>query len=903
MDAHLHADLTPRLMADFAFKQRGPWLRQGVCPNCKKKELYTHAEHPWVLKCGRLNNCGLELHVKELYPDLFDNWSKRYPAEPAKSPNAAADAYLQIGRGFDLARIQGSYTQESYYDQKLGIGSATVRFPFAGTYWERIIDQPQRFGKMKAHVQYGGKFAGQWWALPGKDLASAEEIWITEGIFDAIALMHHGLTAVSAISCSNYPSEALGALLHQRAGTPGKLVFALDGDPAGRSYMRKHVARARRDGWDASAAFIPQTGRHKRDWSDLHLLDASAGDAAGRRHLDEDALATYRYHGDLLLAESAAAKAILMYGHNPGRDRFELSFGQRLYWFELDQKKYSAAMQRLETEQPEADPEEMRRQAVEQSGAVREIANCLPAPLYYQANTVTDESWYYFRVTFPHDSPAIKNTFTAAQLASAGEFKKRLLAIAPGAMYSGKDQHLATTLKRQLYNIKQVQTVDYIGYSKEHDCYVLGDVAVAGGRIHHINDEDYFDIGKLSVKTLARSAGLDVNTTLDDYNPRWIEPLWQAFGTQGLAALTFWFGTLFAEQIRAEQKSFPFLEIVGEAGSGKTTLIEFLWKLLGRADYEGFDPSKSTAAARARNFARVAGLPVVLIESDREQAGGNPKVRSFDWDELKTAFNGRGLRSRGVRNSGNETYEPPFRGAIVISQNNPVDASEAVMTRIMHLTFSRDTQTPESRRAAKALEQTPLATVSAFILAAARKQQAIMDIVRERTGRYQDELLQQPGIITVRIAKCHGQLMALADALRLVVGLSDQQALALRQQITTMAADRQQAIAADHPLVAEFWDTFDYLNGDPDHPMLNHARQADEIAINLNHYIQLAGEHRQTVPTLRELKQLLKSSKRHRYLGQRVVNSVIKERQSRINNTVGASASQRCWIFEARERQ
>jgi len=97
--------------------------------------------------------------------------------------------------------------------------------------------------------------------------------------------------------------------------------------------------------------------------------------------------------------------------------------------------------------------------------------------------------------------------------------------------------------------------------------------------------------------------------------------LWQCFGAKGMAALTFWFGSLFAEQIREMDESYPFLEIVGEAGSGKSTLIEFLWKLLGRSDYEGFDPSKSTHAARTRNLAQVSNLPVVLIESDRENQG------------------------------------------------------------------------------------------------------------------------------------------------------------------------------------------------------------------------------------------------------------------------------------------
>jgi len=142
---------------------------------------------------------------------------------------------------------------------------------------------------------------------------------------------------------------------------------------------------------------------------------------------------------------------------------------------------------------------------------------------------------------------------------------------------------------------------------------VLGGVAVRDGAIYRVNDEDFFDIGKLSVKSLNQSVALAINDDAHGYRPEWLGHVWTAFGARGIVALAFWFGALFSEQIRATQKSFPFLEIVGEAGSGKSTLIEFLWKLFGRADYEGFDPSKASLAARARNFAQVAGLPVVLL--------------------------------------------------------------------------------------------------------------------------------------------------------------------------------------------------------------------------------------------------------------------------------------------------
>ena len=93
---------------------------------------------------------------------------------------------------------------------------------------------------------------------------------------------------------------------------------------------------------------------------------------------------------------------------------------------------------------------------------------------------------------------------------------------------------------------------------------------------------------------------------------------------------------------RADPQDPQKLSVSGNlrgTGSGKSTLIEFLWRLCGRADYEGFDASKSSAAARGRNFSQISNLPVCLIESDRVQ--DNPKLKAFDWEELKSLYNGR----------------------------------------------------------------------------------------------------------------------------------------------------------------------------------------------------------------------------------------------------------------------
>ncbi len=878
----------------YGFRERSGWLRRGLCPACGKKELYTNAEHPWVLRCGRLNNCGYEGHVKDLFPEIFDNWSKRFAEQQKTNPNAAADAYLAHARGFDLAPLRGSYTQEYYHDRERGIGSATVRFNVGTTWWERLIDQPHRFGKQKARFQYGGSYMGTWWVPPTVDLATVTVLWLVEGIFDAIAMTQAGIPAVALMSCNNYPTAALASLRVARGanGTLPQLVVALDGDKAGTAFIRKHVLRARREGWQAVAAYIPQRGKGKRDWNDLFLLDRHAGEDQ-KKHLDPDGLRTYRYYGDLLMAETATEKALLIYQHDNSRTAFDFEFGKRLYWFEMDVSAYSKALDRLDEQGASANmtPQQMRETALREAGAVRTICNCYPQPLYFQENRLTDESWYYFRVEFPHDGKPVKNTFTAAQVSAASEFKKRLLAMGAGAMFSGTQQHLDRMMERRLYNIKRVETVDYIGYSKEHRAYIFGDVAVKDGQIYSLNEEDYFDLGKLAVKSLVVS-DMTINADPHDYRADWFDKLWAAYGAKGVVALAFWFGSLFAEQVREQFRSFPFLEVVGEAGAGKTTIIEFLWKLFGR-DYEGFDPAKATPAARARNFARTSAMPVVLIESDRERVGDDKGTHSkaFDWDELKPMYNGRGIRARGVANGGNDTYEPPFRGTVVISQNAQVAAGEAIQSRIVHLFFDRAGQNAETFAAAKALSTTDMSEVSGFVLAATKREAQVMEVIAARTPGYITQLMAMPEVKMTRIAECHAQMMAIVDALRLVVKMSDAQHQAVLDLIPQLAINRQQLINADHPLVQEFWDTFEYLNGDDISPRLNHSTHDDEIAVNLNHYVEEAAVHKQQIPSIRDLKKVLRTSRRHKFVD-------VKTVKSRIRANAGSPGAVHCWVFK-----
>jgi DNA primase len=59
---------------------------------------------------------------------------------------------------------------------------------------------------------------------------------LVEGIFDAIALHHHSIAAVSLMTCNNYPAQALSQLAAQFTDKKRPLpIWALDNDKAGMS--------------------------------------------------------------------------------------------------------------------------------------------------------------------------------------------------------------------------------------------------------------------------------------------------------------------------------------------------------------------------------------------------------------------------------------------------------------------------------------------------------------------------------------------------------------------------------------------------------------------------------------------------------------------------------------------
>ena len=96
------------------------------------------------------------------------------------------------------------------------------------------------------------------------------------------------------------------------------------------------------------------------------------------------------------------------------------------------------------------------------------------------------------------------------------------------------------------------------------------------------------------------------------------------------------------------------LLIKGEPGTGKSTLLEFLWKLSGRADYEGIELSKASHAGRWRSLEQLANLPLVLMEGDRDESSGRQR-NTFDLNEAKGLYNGKWYDLQALGTEGQNT--------------------------------------------------------------------------------------------------------------------------------------------------------------------------------------------------------------------------------------------------------
>ncbi|SEH99832.1 toprim domain-containing protein [Pseudomonas asplenii] len=877
-------DVVPELQHDkeLGFQSKDEsleYFNKGICPGCGERTIYVSKLKPFQIKCNRLNQCGYEEKTRERYRYLFENLSDRFPST-VDNPNATADAYLQRTRGFEIKRITGWYDQAR---RQMADGSyaATVRFPLCDGYWERIIDATAVAANNgdKAGIRKGMKYKGYGWEPKGQAYQKDDLVFVVEGIFHAIALWLAGYKAIAAISCNNFPWQIIEA----EQGKGVRWVIALDDDRAGHDVIPKY-----RDRLTTMKESCQVALSGTRDWDDVYR-DGQLDDV-----FIQDAL----YQGQLFCARSAIHKAYLLYTRRP-RPFFLVEFGQCLFSARVNTSELQKDLDDM-PRKPGEEPTGYRTEFTKHT-TISQVANCVPRFEYLERDAISGEQRYFFKFDFPNRRLNCREPLPPSAITEPRGFAKALLERTPGGMFEGGEKVLGMLKSDWLRDPNVVRTLPFVGYDEVTGAYCYPGFGFYKGKAMQVNDHGFLDIKGQGLKTSARSYPMHRGQLFD---PSWFNDFKSVFGLNGLASLAWWTGSLFAEQIRAVQQGWAFLELTGAAGAGKSTLIRFLWRLVGRKNEEGIKPSGSGASAIGllRSLSAVSNLPVVLMESDKEttDAMGRTVIIQYNWDEIKSLFDiNAKLRVTGVKTGNSDTDALIFRGSICISQNTMVEGSEAIITRIGYFHMTCDHHTAELKEVADRLKAMPVEQLSGYLATVLCQESAWLqkyfDVYRDCERRF----LALGGVSHARIVQVHAQILAAAMATQsLFPDWSDRDIDSLAKHLEARALDRQQTLSAESKTAALFWQAYHYLNeqvvtiDDGSGPRqetretLNHSSDKGLIAINIQHF-QTASRAAglEALPTIL-LQKALKTSKTHTFLETRKCHSRIEQR------------SLNCWIFK-----
>ncbi|QIE87012.1 hypothetical protein [Pseudomonas nitroreducens] len=241
--------------------------------------------------------------------------------------------------------------------------------------------------------------------------------------------------------------------------------------------------------------------------------------------------------------------------------------------------------------------------------------------------------------------------------------------------------------------------------------------------------------------------------------PKWLELFITAFGPSGLVALAWWAGAFHAQRIRELQLTYPILNITGNAGVGKSTLVANLWKLVGSSDAENRSLSTCSMGALLAILARAVNRPVVLEEGHSGHDG-------YDWNALSECYSGGAIARRtsdpvvaGVR----------FQGALAFVGGE----LETINRRIVNIHLHWQPRTADKSQAIQALYDLHIGDFSEFLVKVQESREQLMYRLGHVGAYVQSMQAETNNGLPADAARNHAQLRVLVDFLSDLFPMAD----------------------------------------------------------------------------------------------------------------------------------
>lgn len=637
----------------------GTTIQGLTCPVCGEKgAAWAYLNSPLAVVCNRANHCGSRTKTLELFPELRANFDRDF--NPTKAdPHRPAREYL-LSRGLPETLLKG--LNFWYLENARNTGSGAVMF----TLGKDVHGKQQANGRIFSPPPGDGKThnisstAGLSWRHPGFPYDPTKPVWIVEGIIDALSLLALDRQAIAVLAAGQDPTKI------DLAEFPYK-VLAFDNDEAGRAACRKWSKV-----YPGADVILCDSGQ---DWNDL--LTGSSTPEQAKKKLEE-ALPRFRNNGGLALVESAAQWAELFnefHGHPPAL----FDFQRETYFSQLKTPRGS--------DQPHLETRRILRASIKVISYVIDITN--PARPEFRYNLEVQPSQKGRR--------PIEATATGRDISTARTMNEFFLTYAK-VNFEG-DYRAATALQAKITTAKapEVQQPIVTGYQPENGTYVFPRWAIdQGGQLLHPDKRGHFRIGHNRYYR-PPTHGEAKAITPETITPKQVQDIFHgirdAWGMNGIAALSWVVAGWFVNQIKDEAGYFPFLSLWGDPAAGKSALVVLLNNIQGR-EGEGLPISQlNSKKGMIRTIGQVSGMFTALLEdNDRNEKG-------FDYSMLLTGFNRGPLQVQAAFSADLQTKEAPFLGSLMFVQNVEPFQSKAERQRVISLQFKAEEITDASRAA------------------------------------------------------------------------------------------------------------------------------------------------------------------------------------------------------------
>ncbi len=685
-----HVEIKRLLLADNPkAREVGDKLNGIICPECDKPEAYAYAEEPNVVMCHRYNQCGAKTLTRDMFPHLFSTFEDRF--KPTKeNPRATASAFLQ-SRGLDVTRFDFSQGEVP----ENGKVYPTVKIEFDGVTFQRLIDYQ---GSNKTRLT---KYKGKYFATELEKKAG--EVFVVEGILDALSLQQSGIPAMAILSSAHNPETCFKDEV--------KYILAFDNDTAGLKAVKK-ISKYLDESGREYCVCLPPKGK---DWNDLLISGALSEDKI-KNTLDEG-----YWYGKLATAETA-------------RDYFKIYHESKGYnlIFEFKGQTYNGVFKAsTQTKEPEYT-------------AMRLLDCTLEIAYSVEDASIEHESRLSHIVNAKSNREGVNTLrLKGADFSALNDFKSKLLQYR--LLFFGTGQEL-TQLAEYLFKKKpiKVRECQALGYDSISDCFVFSKFLYdKNGKYHTVDKDGYFHQHKLKPfngqdKSIAKFANIDTG--------RFITDLHNAYDDKGPLSLGFWVSTAFSHIIFKEYGFFPFLSFYGAPHCGKSDLTTINNRCFF-IDSEGLPMSSAnTKKGELRTISQKSGMVTAMLE------GRKDKDR-FDYDSILPLYNRGSLQVRAQTTNDNQVHDLKFLGALAFVQNIEQFISKPAKERVVSIHFS-DSELDDTYKAwthLKTYSPEQLAGVGHYVLSNRCYFEKNINRIIEETSVY----LRDNGVTIDRIAKNH----------------------------------------------------------------------------------------------------------------------------------------------------